>query len=619
MNGVNCKKEDNHWPQTLWQLLLAVPLTVTLTACEFTGGGIFDPGGLFAVAADNGTGTTTGTTTGTGTSTGTGSTSTGSTSTGSTSTGSTSTGTTSTGSVSTSSSGTSSITGTVSGTIIIAVDANDKVIDVYDTSGRARDVDRDGDGRAESFSIRLQGIPVGEAVRVFIYTDLELVPIWFTNGGSRSNQLVLNDVGSIDLGLLPKPTSAGERVFSEISPVVSGVASLTSTSTVVPAGVNIPETDGLSLQQLNQRGLWALKDGWILGARTYFAAADVLSADTVSNAADTARFFHAVSRVVALGFDTLSDGDASDRQRLGDLLDLFGYAADDSRANLATLKPPARLPDSAPRGRELQSFASEVVAGELSAAIAGLDRVSAQFLAHVEFPRMRDTLAQGMEVDYSDVLVFRALFKFAQSLVKLQQAYDLDVDFGDVAGVDGITIESVLEQVPGFLSLKPTSAADRAAARDYFIAALADLETALQVMRIEAAAGDDQTDELFGYVQQTLDIPAVFSLDSVPTPLDLVTRLRTSLDGPTQVFSYTPAEGGPVETLLLDIGAVFLGVDLRSPTPGLLPAFDGNHPVGSLPDPSLQGVIGTQGFNLNRDRDGNGTADILERVLFESP
>jgi len=176
-----------------------------------------------------------------------------------------------------------------------------------------------------------------------------------------------------------------------------------------------------------------------------------------------------------------------------------------------------------------------------------------------------------------------------------------------------------LAQVPTFLSLKPESAADRAAARAYFGAALADLETALQVMRIEDAAGDDQADELFGYTSDTLDIPGAFGLDSVDTPLDLVARLRASLDGPVDLISYTPADGGPVETLLLDIGALLPGVDLRSPTPGLLPAFDGNHPVGLLPDPSLQGVLGSRGFNINRDRDGNGTADILEHVLFESP
>ena len=62
-------------------------------------------------------------------------------------------------------------------------------------------------------------------------------------------------------------------------------------------------------------------DGWGLRAKTYFEAAEALAGSNISNDADTARFFYALSRVAALGFNTYTDGNPTNGlNTLGDIL-----------------------------------------------------------------------------------------------------------------------------------------------------------------------------------------------------------------------------------------------------------------------------------------------------------
>ena len=308
---------------------------------------------------------------------------------------------------------TATITGVVSGTTVLAVDQNGDIVSSDDTAGRTPDIDRDGDGVAESYSITLSSIPVSTEIRVYLISGGNVYPIYFDSdldGIPDTNVFSLDSVATIPLGFMDIDSGiAGQdgRAIPATSPLASTSVAAGTANPVIPMGINTPDTTGLSLSELNAKGLNALGDGWVLGAKTYFAEANAVAGSSTSNDADTARFFHALSRVLALGFDTLSDGDSSDLGRLGDLLDEFGFANDELRSNPDLLTAPASLPAAAPTGDDLQNYLYDVVRPEIQAAVNDLGSISADF--NVQWDWFVDDAL--VETDYADALFLSALYK----------------------------------------------------------------------------------------------------------------------------------------------------------------------------------------------------------------
>jgi hypothetical protein len=96
---------------------------------------------------------------------------------------------------------------------------------------------------------------------------------------------------------------------------------------------------------------------------------------------------------------------------------------------------------------------------------------------------------------------------------------------------------------------------------------------------------------------------------------DLVAA-KLCLDGPCTIDSRSTPE--TTDDTILDGSKFFAGVDLRP----IIPDFEGDTPVGFLPDPSFGGIIvqlrGIAPSLLNEDLDGDGTADILEFIHSDS-
>jgi hypothetical protein len=496
---------------------------------------------------------------------------------------------------------TGTITGAVEGTTIMAVNGDGRIIALNNTAGRQPDVDVDNDGIADWYSFELAQIPLDTGIRVFLVDRGNIYPLYFdtdADGQTDTNVFALTTEAPLALGTVD--TQHGYfweegRAIPANSPAGDPTVIVGSTIARIPLGVNDPPTDGYTLSQLVDKGLDALYDGWVLGARTYLEAAVDLAGGDTSNDADSARFLLALTRVTAVGFDTLSDGNTADMNRLGDILDELRVPNNETRANWELLEVPSPLPSDSPTGGEYQDFLYAVLRAELIAAVANLDAVSESF--NLTWTDPMDT-STTVESDYSDVLVFRGLFKGGLTGIATQKAYFLDGDIDEIQAANNdadpgndVTIENYLALNGDFLSLIDTS--KLAEAKSYLVAsALDDFDAAIDSILAEQ---DDQSDDLV-----TIDP----SVDDPGQAKTWIAETKNSLlVGATQ---YSNSE------LTLDLKHFFdVGVDFRRPAPGLIPPFSANDVAGLFPDPTFDGVVLTP--NLNEDTNPpDGIPDILQ-------
>jgi len=483
------------------------------------------------------------------------------------------------------------ISGAVAGTTIIAIDSKDNIVASDDTADRtAFDVDTDGDGFTDAFSFTLGGLPLSENIRIFLITDGSIYPMYFdTNGDgvSDSNVFALNTNASTTLALgFVDVNVLGEdgRAIPEINPVSDPDVVAGTAIAAIPPSVNEPTTTGLTVAELNTAGLNALADGWVLGARTYFEAAVTQAGTDTSNDSDTARFFFALVRVAALGFDTLSDGDAALLERLGDVLDRLGAPQDESRANWNLMSLPDTLPEDSPTGNEYRDFLYSVAGGELSGAMDNLAAISVSFNTDWSEPFINSAT---LESDYGDVLFFRSLFGMALATLAIQRSYELDADVdaidsqnNDLDPTNDVTVESFLDGDLDFLALTDTTKLAEAKVT-LQMDALVDMNEAIDVILSEV---DDQNDDLI-----TLVDPSDPLADQVVQEQELrdfqtrIAEVQNSIaNGATSIGNSNPAT--------LDLKQFFdVGVDFRDPN--RLPQFTGNDISGLFPDPTFNSVV----------------------------
>ena len=172
----------------------------------------------------------------------------------------------------------------------------------------------------------LTGIPIGSDVRIYIVENGGIFPLYFDGDGGGNpdtNVFSLSSDTVVRLGFVDTNSEGQDgRAIPENNPADNPSVAAKAEVTEIPDSLNQPDTSGLTLRQLNSRGLEALKDAWVLRAKTYFEAAEDLAGNSISNDADTARFFYALTRIAALWFDTYSDGIANNGlNTLGDILD----------------------------------------------------------------------------------------------------------------------------------------------------------------------------------------------------------------------------------------------------------------------------------------------------------
>ncbi len=490
---------------------------------------------------------------------------------------------------------TGTISGSVSGTTVIAVNDSGDIVASDDTTGKTPDVNG-------NYSFTLTGIPVGQSIRVYLIRA-GIYPVYFDSDGnavSDTNVFSLTSSVTIDLGFVDTGVEIGRAIPQSAPTDTPGVSAGTENASI-PTVLNEPPTSGLSLSELLANGFDALNDGWVLRARAYFKAAVDSAGSNNTDDADTARVFYALTRIAALSFDYYSDGNASDMNKFGDILDRLGCESSDSaRANADAISCPDSLPGNSPTAGEFQTFLYSVAGSELEGAIDNLDDVSPSFNKQLTEPFENST-----ELDYGDVLIIRAAIKSSLAYLLIGYAYDLDFDIDAVSNDEALTTEQFLDDNPDFLSLVDTGnrlySDILSEANGYISGSLNDLDAGIGSIEAES---DDQSDDLITFEDMTPD--------EITEAKDIIANAQTCLVGPCTVDENGTPEYMSDDTII-DLTYFFgpMGTqDLRD----ILPPFSGDDVSGLFPQPPAPdfGGLLVQGPVVNEDTNGDGIPDILQ-------
>ena len=485
---------------------------------------------------------------------------------------------------------TSEVTLSVSGTAASIFDG-DSLIASDSSVGKNKTIDTDGDGTPDAYLLTLRGIPLNRPLRIYLESGGIVYPLAFTSGNAFS----LSGTTPFNLGFVTLVQGLNAYSAScQYSPCSASGISCSDVTANIPTELTVPNTTGQTLAQLNLNGQNALADASILKARTYFQAAELQAGTETSNQADTARFFYALTTVMAFGFDRISDNTSNGLNTLGDILDSFGMNADDNvRINPNQYPVPTSVLANAATGAELQSFAETKILPEILKARAAAGRISSNFSVNWTEPVAKTVV----ESDYGDALLLRAAIDGILATLYAQSAYNLDADLAAKAN-NNQTVSAFLGANPSLGVIGSGAASKLTESRTYAEGALQNLRAAITAMETET---DDQTNDFISLIDSDAAAIAQAKLDIADAlaSLNVATLVNDNAD--------------PQKAFTLNLAPFFAGSigNLRA----LLPTFNGNTVTSGFPDVTMGGVFaaGPQ-INLGDTAPINNIPDILENA-----
>ena len=397
---------------------------------------------------------------------------------------------------------TSEVTLSVSGTAASIFDG-DSLIASDSSVGKNKTIDTDGDGTPDAYLLTLRGIPLNRPLRIYLESGGIVYPLAFTSGNAFS----LSGTTPFNLGFVTLVKGLNAYSAScQYSPCSASGISCSDVTANIPTELTVPNTTGQTLAQLNLNGQNALADASILKARTYFQAAELQAGTETSNQADTARFFYALTTVMAFGFDRISDNTSNGLNTLGDILDSFGMNADDNvRINPNLYPVPTSVLANAATGAELQSFAETKILPEILKARAAAGRISSNFSVNWTEPVAKTVV----ECDYGDALLLRAAIDGILATLYAQSAYNLDADLAAKAN-NNQTVSAFLGANPSLGVIGSGAASKLTESRTYAEGALQNLRAAITAMETET---DDQTNDFISLIDSDAAAIAQAKLD----------------------------------------------------------------------------------------------------------
>ncbi len=332
--------------------------------------------------------------------------------------------------------------------------------------------------------------------------------------------------------------------------VVSGQTTDVGTITMLPFAT-------ACLDLINQGEIVEARDACVNAATSY--------GNTVSNDADTARFFAAFSRMASLWYNMSSTGNANNGlNTLGDILDAFGCNASGRDPlhpqDLVCTKP---LPSGAPTGAQLQTFIANVIEPELQGAISNLGSVSQSFNVTWTEP------FGGKQVisDYGDVLTLKSAAEFLLGWVIVENSYNLDDNIANTVNTKQ-TMQAFLASNPNFLTL--VDASQLPTAQSIWGSSSQDTLAAISWMQSRTSSQSNYFISL-----------ASINPSKINKFIKAVNELNTTLTGPYNIYD---DKTGNLDAIF-NLSKFFTGLNLRS----LLPSYSGNHPT-VFPDPTFDGI-----------------------------
>ena len=325
----------------------------------------------------------------------------------------------------------------------------------------------------------------------------------------------------------------------------------------------------------------------ILAANEQFkAAVEANPSDPEGN------FFYALTQIPASCLAYGPNPQAVDTVRA--LLESLGFTRNEGAEFLENpYNPPVDgnyivFPDNAPGGEALREFLTGPFVATIDSAIANLDRLLPTFQT---FLTATETgMDETIEVDYSDVLLYKSALRFLKSVLLTIGAYNIDVDSKHLAGVFNANIftlqRDLIDAYPDFLKLLPTTGvtvdgfALLQQARSAFLGAVDTYIAASESIRGEA---DSQVDDLIVLEPEEYQAEGHFRAT-------LVEAKESLLQG--QLAAIESSDGSHIDHV--DLNHLFGNNDIDPlAMRSILPSFNPDNYIigGTFPDATLDGIF----------------------------
>jgi hypothetical protein len=298
---------------------------------------------------------------------------------------------------------------------------------------------------------------------------------------------------------------------------------------------------------------------------------------------------HLFYAVTSLGAFALQNGGGGGLKTLRDVFEAFGmvrnsndfiqYSPGDALYDTEYNSPydaPAQFPANAPSGEALRQFLAGPVMILLNNSIINLDKINSTFQTILTTDETGD---EAVEVDYGDVLMFKAILNAGKCLISIISSYNINIDtdeiFNKVKNDQFGISPDLLNVYPNFLILLSGGVNTLQSAEAKLLDTINNYLNASNFIRAET---DDQFNDLIAFDPDDLQDEELFRQNLI--------ILRVSLNDNT-----TADLTDGVELISLNLNLLFGHgsgpFDLRD----FLPRFDRNN------DP----IAGTVGSGLGND------------------
>lgn len=256
---------------------------------------------------------------------------------------------------------------------------------------------------------------------------------------------------------------------------------------------------------------------------------DALSADSYDQEAN---LFYAVTRIGAFA---LEEGSGGGLKTLRDVFQAFGmtrnsnefmeYTSPDDPYDTEFNSPydaPSQLPANSPSGEEIRQFLAGPVIDLLDSAIDNLDAIKNDPPFQINLTA-DETGDEAVEIDYGDVLMYKAMLNAGRCLVLIMSSYNIDVDIDEIGNKinnDQFSINTdLLDTYPNFLKIVTGGSNTLQFAE----AALLDaIDRYLEASASIRSESDDQLNDLISFDPEELPDELLFrqNLDELKASLN---------------------------------------------------------------------------------------------------
>ncbi len=301
-----------------------------------------------------------------------------------------------------------------------------------------------------------------------------------------------------------------------------------------------------------------------------------------------ANLFLAVCRLLSLMDNNASYSPGPPIENVKELLDGFGINSADRelfawRADFSrSVDGSVRVPPTCPTGAHVQAFLETLILPEIDQALQNLSGIGADIRFWISAAETGETY--DIEIDYGDVLIFRALLHAAKSGIRVLSSYNVNVDFYRI--IESIRNDlfnpnaDLIDRYTDFLKLLDTGGPGMLEARDDMVSAIESYLEASGFIRSET---DDQMDDLIALDPQDLQNEADFRVQ--------ITEVKDSIEENRVAVLELDSVAGRGR---IDFHRIF-GTELSSPlhSRDFIPLIDnrGNIYTHTFPDTTFGGIL----------------------------